>query len=189
MRRSGWWRTPRPGARTRSSRSGSTPPSSARRGPRSARTGRRCVCGSSEAPTLDPNGVLPPQGDAPRPPPADQPGVNAILSRLPKLAGLPADVCAPRHRAIVALVWAHVPVIFLWSVLQGFPVWHAALDALPIAALALLANARTFSQTARSCVGAIALVTCSAIVVHVAGGAIAAHFHFFVVLPIIGLYG
>jgi methyl-accepting chemotaxis protein len=120
---------------------------------------------------------------------ADDPGVNLLLSRLPKLPGLAPDVWAPRHRAIVALAWAHVPVILLWSLLKGFPVWHAALDALPIVALALLADAKQFSQTARSCVGALALVTCSAIIVHVAGGALAAHFHFFVVLPVIGLYG
>jgi methyl-accepting chemotaxis protein len=115
--------------------------------------------------------------------------MNLVLSSLPKLRGLPADQWAPRHRAIVLLAWAHVPVLLLWGLLQGYPLWHATADVLAIAALAFLADRTTFSQTTRSCVGAVALVTCSAMVVHVAGGAIGAHFHFFVVLPIIGLYG
>jgi methyl-accepting chemotaxis protein len=115
--------------------------------------------------------------------------MHRVLAWLPKLRGLPADQWAPRHRAIVLLAWAHVPVLLVWGLLNGYPLWHATADVVVIAALAALADARRFSQTARSCVGAVALVTCSAMVVHVAGGAIAAHFHFFVVLPIIGLYG
>src|SRR3954469_7643184 len=115
--------------------------------------------------------------------------MHLVLSRLPKLRGLPAAQWAPRHRTIVLLVWAHVPVLLIWGLLRGYPVWHATTDVIVIAALAALADHKKFSQTARSCIGAVALVTCSAMVVHVAGGAVAAHFHFFVVLPIIGLYG
>src|SRR4051794_20636071 len=115
--------------------------------------------------------------------------MHLVLSRLPKLRGLPAAQWAPRHRTIVLLVWAHVPVLLIWGLLRGYPVWHATSDVIVIAALAALADHKKFSQTARSCIGAVALVTCSAMVVHVAGGAVAAHFHFFVVLPIIGLYG
>ncbi|MCW2992854.1 MAG: hypothetical protein JWQ18_349, partial [Conexibacter sp.] len=121
--------------------------------------------------------------------PTTRGSMSRFLASLPKLRGLPADQWAPRHRAIVLLAWAHVPVLLAWGLLRGFPLWHSALDVFAIAALATLADAKRFSQTARSCVGAMALVTCSAMVVHIAGGAIAAHFHFFVVLPIIGLYG
>src|SRR4051812_3685940 len=116
-------------------------------------------------------------------------GMTRVLALLPKLRGLPADQWAPRHRAIVALAWAHVPVLFVWSLLHGYPLWHAGADITGIAIFALGANAKRFTQTTRSCLGAMALVTCSAVVVHVSDGAIAAHFHFFVVLPIIGLYG
>jgi methyl-accepting chemotaxis protein len=115
--------------------------------------------------------------------------MERLLAVLPKLRGLPVEQWAPRHRAIVILAWAHVPVLFIWGLLSGYPVWHAFADVAGIALLATAANAERFSQTVRSCLGAVALVTCSAVVVHVAGGAIAAHFHFFVVLPIIGLYG
>jgi methyl-accepting chemotaxis protein len=115
--------------------------------------------------------------------------MDRLLAALPKLPGLPAEQWTPRHRAIVALVWAHVPVLFLWSLATGFGVLHSVADVAPLAVLALAANAKRFSQTARSCVGAVALATCSAMVVHISGGNVAAHFHFFVVLPIIGLYG
>jgi methyl-accepting chemotaxis protein len=115
--------------------------------------------------------------------------MNRVLAVLPKLRGLPAEQWAPRHRAIVALALAHVPVLFAWGLLRGFPLWHSAADVAAILVFALGACSPRLTQTTRSCLGAMALVTCSAIVVHLSGGAIAAHFHFFVVLPIIGLYG
>jgi methyl-accepting chemotaxis protein len=116
--------------------------------------------------------------------------MTRLLAALPKLRGLPADQWAPRHRAIVLLAWIHVPVLFVWGLAgPGFPVWHSLLDVGAIAVLAAAAGSTRFSQTARSCIGALALATCSALVVHISGGAITAHFHFFVVLPLVGLYG
>jgi methyl-accepting chemotaxis protein len=115
--------------------------------------------------------------------------MNRVLDVLPKLRGLPAAQWAPRHRAIVALALVHVPVLFAWGLLRGFPLWHSAADVAGILVFARGACSPRLSQTTRSCLGAMALVTCSAVVVHLSGGAIEAHFHFFVVLPIIGLYG
>lgn len=115
--------------------------------------------------------------------------MSAVLAALPRMRGLPTLTWAPRHRAILLLVWAHVPGLFLYALVgAGLSLWHATVEVVPIAALALLANHPRFSQSARSCVAAVALVTCSCMAVHIAGGHIAAHFHFFVVLPVIGLY-
>jgi len=111
-----------------------------------------------------------------------------LLTSFATLRGLPVDQWAPRHRAICALLLAHLPGLAVLGVLEGFAAPHIALDLLPLAVLAALAYWPSSTQLARSIFAALGLVTASAMTVHTTGGAIEAHFHFFVMLPIIGLY-
>ncbi|MBI5106242.1 MAG: methyl-accepting chemotaxis protein [Solirubrobacterales bacterium] len=115
--------------------------------------------------------------------------MSRVLAVLPKLRGLPAEEWLPRHRAIVAVIALHAPALFVFALAQGLPLWHSAVEAIIPLTFAVAASRAKLSQVALSCIAAVGLVTCSALVTHVAEGAIAAHFHFFVVLPIIGLYG
>jgi diguanylate cyclase len=57
-----------------------------------------------------------------------------------------------------------------------------------IAAAAIAAGSPRLSRTPRSVAASLGLVTSSALVVHISGGAIEAHFHFFVVLGVLTLY-
>src|SRR5689334_620997 len=111
-----------------------------------------------------------------------------LLRPFATLRGLPADQWAPRHRAICALLLAHLPGLAVLGAIEGFGPLHVAADLLPLAVLLALAAAPRGTQLARSIFGAMGLVTASAMLVHTTGGAIEAHFHFFVMLPIIGLY-
>lgn len=112
-----------------------------------------------------------------------------VLAAFPRLRGLPHDEWAPRHTVIVSLILLHIPSVLAYGVARGMPIGHLALDViLPLGILAGLACWPKLSQTARSCAAAAGLIMCSALFVHASGGAIPAHFHFFVVLPIIGLY-
>src|SRR6185295_15479102 len=74
------------------------------------------------------------------------------------------------------------------GLLLGFGPLHVVGDVLPIAVLAALATRRSATQATRSVFSALGLVTASAMLVHTTGGALEAHFHFFVMLPVIGLY-
>jgi methyl-accepting chemotaxis protein len=112
----------------------------------------------------------------------------SLLAPLTSLRGLPADQWAVRHRAICILLLAHLPALALFNALEGFSVGHILLDLLPLAVLTGLAFRPGGSRLARSIFAAVGLVTASAITVHSAGGVTEAHFHFFVILPIIGLY-
>jgi methyl-accepting chemotaxis protein len=114
--------------------------------------------------------------------------VTNVLNAFPRLRGLPEEEWLPRHRAIVTILWLNVLAIMPYSLIQGYGVLHALADALPVAILAVLASMPQWSRGTRSSIAALGLVMASAVIVHIAGGAIAAHFHFFVVLPIIGLY-
>ena len=111
-----------------------------------------------------------------------------LLTSFATLRGLPADQWAPRHRAICALLLAHLPGLAVLGAVEGFGAPHIALDLVPLAVLAALAYWPSSTQLARSIFAALGLVTASAMTVHTTGGAIEAHFHFFVMLPIIGLY-
>jgi len=111
-----------------------------------------------------------------------------LLTSFATLRGLPADQWAPRHRAICALLLAHLPGLALLGAIEGFGPLHIAGDLLPLVVLTALAAMPSATRPARSIFAALGLVTASAMLVHTTGGAIEAHFHFFVMLPIIGLY-
>ena len=82
----------------------------------------------------------------------------------------------------------HVPVIIALTVAQhGGHSLQPLVAALPVAAV-VLSDMSVLSRTVRSAIAAVALVMCSAIIVHLTHGAIEAHFHFFVMIPIIALY-
>src|SRR4051812_2743235 len=109
-----------------------------------------------------------------------------LLTSFLTLRGLPADEWAPRHRAISALLLAHIPGLFVLGLLYGLGPAHVVVDVLPLALLWALAARRSASQLQRSTFAALGLVTASVVLVHTTGGAINTHFHFFVMLPVIG---
>jgi hypothetical protein len=89
---------------------------------------------------------------------------------LPKGQTLPDESWEQRHRWMVNLLWFHVAGLFAFSLLQGFPVWHSALDAAPVAAAAIVERFAD-GRKLRSAIVATGLLTASALVVHIAGPA------------------
>jgi diguanylate cyclase (GGDEF)-like protein/PAS domain S-box-containing protein len=106
---------------------------------------------------------------------------------LPKGRTLPDENWEQRHRWMLVLLWAHSAGLFVFSLVSGFPVWHSLLDAVPVAVAAVLAQWAT-GRKLRSAIAATGLLTSSALVVHVSGGYIEAHFHFFVMIAVLTLY-
>lgn len=114
---------------------------------------------------------------------------HKILSAFPRLRGLPYDEWAPRHTVIVSLIVLHIPAVIFYGIAEGMSAPHLVAETVGLLGLfAALASWNALSQSTRSCAAAAGLIFASALVVHVSGGSIAAHFHFFIVLPIIGLY-
>ena len=111
-----------------------------------------------------------------------------VLSLLPEGRLLPESSWRRRHRWIVVLLWLHVIGIACYGVLEGYGVAHSLLDALPIGAAAFAASIERLGRRPRSMAASIGLITSSAMLVHLSGGLIEAHFHFFVVIPILVLY-
>lgn len=106
---------------------------------------------------------------------------------LPKSLELPPEEFRTRHRAVLVILAAHVVGIAIFGTVRGYGVAHSSAEGAVIGALALLA-AGPFGPRTRAVIAATGLVTSSAILVHLSGGSIEMHFHFFVVLGLMTLY-
>lgn len=107
---------------------------------------------------------------------------------LPRGGSLPEALWRRRHRIITAILGAHVPAIPLFAVARGYPLVHGLEDAAPVVAFTVLACLSTRGRKFLSVSAAFGLLTASAILVHLSGGTIEMHFHFFVVIGILTMY-
>jgi hypothetical protein len=120
---------------------------------------------------------------------------------LPSGGSLPEEVWRRRHRFLLGLTWFHAAIIALVGPVLGYS-WELSFDALfhdgtvlhtvgegsLVAFFALLASRKGTKRKFRATVVGIGLMTSSAILVHLSGGYIEFHFHFFVMLAFLALY-
>jgi methyl-accepting chemotaxis protein len=109
------------------------------------------------------------------------------MSWLPRGIPLSDEAWRARHRVLLGFLWAHVPVLFAIALINGTEFSHAVLEVTPVVALAVLARlvrGRAWSEAAVS----LGLLTSTYVLIHVAGGVIEAHFHFFIALPAVAFY-
>jgi signal transduction histidine kinase len=108
---------------------------------------------------------------------------------LPRGDTLPDAVWEKRHRFLGALLAAHALVLPIFGIAMGFSVVHSTLEGglVPgtVAVTALLIRG---PRKLRAGLVTVGLLTCSALLTHLSGGYIEAHFHFFIVIILIGLY-
>jgi len=97
-------------------------------------------------------------------------------------------VWAQRHRGIVWLLWLHVAGVAVFALVRGKTVGHAVAEVTPMALCALAAALPALGRRARSAAAVLGLITASAVIVHLSGGVVEAHFHFFVMIGVITLY-
>ena len=110
-----------------------------------------------------------------------------MMRYLPQGRLLPEDVWRRRHRTLTFILRAHVLGVFVFALIRGYSLSHAAVDTGPILLFALLATIserRGFSSAMAAC----GLVMSSAVLVHLSGGVIEMHFHFFVMVGLLTLY-
>jgi signal transduction histidine kinase len=113
---------------------------------------------------------------------------------------LPEDVWRKRYSFLLALTWAHALIIALIGPIVGYSwelswpalfregtVLHTLLAGSVIAGFAALGSCGRFNRTSQASAVAIGLMTSSAVLVHLSGGYIELHFHFFVMLSFLAL--
>ena len=108
-------------------------------------------------------------------------------SFLPAGRPLRAAEFARRHRGLLIVLWLHVPALAAFALVRGFDVVHALSEGALIATFAVVATLGAGPRM-RSLAVALGLVVASAVLVHLWGGAIEGHFHFFVVMTLLALY-
>ena len=118
-----------------------------------------------------------------------EPSVRArIRTFLPRGGTLPDDVWRTRHQGILILLWLHVPGLFVFGLATGSSAIHSLFEAAVVACPAVAAWLSTGRRRESTIFAAIGLMTASAVLVHLSGGMIEAHFHFFVMVGVVVLY-
>ena len=113
---------------------------------------------------------------------------RAARGALPHGQLLSPEVWERRHKGIVVLLWLHVAGVVGYGVLRGRSLPHSLEEATFVAVFALLAGHRGLGRRGRSAAAVLGLITASAVLVHLSGGVIEMHFHFFVMIGVITLY-
>ncbi len=115
-------------------------------------------------------------------------GIGWLRRALPTGRALPDDIWCRRHAGILVLLWAHVALIVIFGLLRGETLAHSSMEAGTVAAFTLAAGWSRGARSLRAVMASFGLLSASAILVHLSGGIIEMHFHFFVMLGVIALY-
>ena len=107
---------------------------------------------------------------------------------LPRGKSLPVNVWQRRHQGIVVLLWLHVGGLTVFGLTVGVAPLHLFAEMGILALLTFAASNGSFSPRIRACLATTALMASSALFTHLSGGYIEVHFHFFIMLGVIGLY-
>jgi signal transduction histidine kinase len=113
--------------------------------------------------------------------------LSAFRAYLPRGNTLSDETWNKRHLLLQWLLFLHVPALFIFGVARGYPVQDVAATVAVPFALLLVARIMHTRRLASFFVTA-GLSYCSAALVGLSGGAIEAHFHFFIIVGFIALY-
>ena len=114
--------------------------------------------------------------------------VLQLWHALPKGHSLDGEVWSRRHRGIVWFLWLHAVGVPLFGFLMDRYVLLGSIGGLILTGLASLATSRALANRFRAAIATVGLILASTLLVHLSGGFIEAHFHFFVMMAVIVLY-
>src|SRR3954449_12161360 len=114
--------------------------------------------------------------------------LDRLRDFLPRGDTLPDAVWEKRHRFLVALLVLHALALPFFGIAMGFSVVHSTLEGGLLPGAIALAALLPGSRKARAGLVSLGLLSCSALLSHFSGGYIETHFHFFLVIIVLGLY-
>jgi signal transduction histidine kinase len=110
-----------------------------------------------------------------------------VQDYLPRGNTLDEETFRQRHLFLCWVLALHVPALYVLGVVRGYGPVHVGLEVLFPAACVAFARLSINRRLAAFFVTA-GLVYCSSVLVHLSGGVIEAHFHFFILIGLIALY-
>ncbi len=93
-----------------------------------------------------------------------------------------------RHRFIRGLALVHAPLLFIFAIVRGAELLHTGVEMAGLALVVALASVERLDRRTKEGFGTLSVMLTSALLVHISGGSIEAHFHFFVMLAVVSLY-
>jgi diguanylate cyclase len=87
------------------------------------------------------------------------------------------------------LLWLHVVGLTALGIVRGYGGIHLLADVAILVTFASIGTLHQVGRRVRALTVAFGLLSSSALLVHLTGGLIESHFHFFVVVPLLTLYG
>jgi signal transduction histidine kinase len=113
--------------------------------------------------------------------------LSRVRGTLPQGRSLPDDVWRGRHRAILLILWLHVPALAVLAVLAGDGP-GSAWGVVMVATAAALATLSWGGRRWRSAVATVGLLAASCVLVSIEGAPVELAFHFFVTIALVMLY-
>lgn len=113
--------------------------------------------------------------------------MRRLQAALPRGGTLTDREWRGRHRLLVVVLALHLPLFLVMGSVTGEDPVHLTAELVPLVGLLLVAG-KARSTAVRSGAVAVGLLASSALLIHFSGGVTEAHFHFFVVLPLVALY-
>ena len=111
-----------------------------------------------------------------------------LLAALPKGDALGEPAWAVRHRGILYVLWLHVLGVPLYGAYMGAELGLYLGSGALLGAIAIAAQLPAIGRRIQAAIATYGLVMASALLVHLSGGRIELHFHFFVMMSVIVLY-
>ena len=113
---------------------------------------------------------------------------SPLLGWLPRGGGIPDETWVSRHRWAVRILAVQCVGLAIFAFARGYSFEDSVFEVLPPTLMALVASSARLGKTTRAALTAIGLMTISTGLVHLSGGYIEAHFHFFAMVPIVAIY-
>ena len=110
-----------------------------------------------------------------------------VAALLPKGTPIGDELFTARHRAVLAVLWAHAVGLLIFGAVRNAPPLHLAAEIGAIVAITVAARAAP-GRSGKAAAATLGLVSCSALLVHLSGGLIESHFHFFIVVTLVTIY-
>jgi signal transduction histidine kinase len=107
---------------------------------------------------------------------------------LPRGRTLPDATWQRRHKALLRLLWLHVPIVLAYGLAGDSPIGEVLVESAIVAVLGAAATLVGNNREAGAALVSVGLMTCSAVLIHLSGGYIELHFHFFVMVVALTLY-
>jgi serine phosphatase RsbU (regulator of sigma subunit)/anti-sigma regulatory factor (Ser/Thr protein kinase) len=114
--------------------------------------------------------------------------VISLRRLLPQGRTLPEAEWRRRHLGLLVLLWAHAAAVPIYAAARGYGWDHVATESALLPVAGLVASFAIVPKRVQMVAVSLGLLTASGILVHLSGGLIEMHFHFFVMVAVVALY-